>query len=213
MKLCTGKICHKIILVWALWVYYATFLLLLQACDRTDPCCNASTCLLKTWATCRTGPCCENCMARSSRSLCRGAQNPCDAPEFCDGFTGEVWSINLFCAVQHNGYIVYWNSMASQRSSFKVRQFNYYHIITQLHQSSLQPSVNPFINHLPIKLLPYQTPWHYKNHWSHGRHFIADWNSGSSIILADYDSFRLSDGVFTIIVIWTYNYFILHYII
>lgn len=61
-----------------------------QTCGQLDPCCNATTCLLKSWATCRSGECCEDCLPKSTQSQCRAARNDCDAPEFCNGVSGEV---------------------------------------------------------------------------------------------------------------------------
>ncbi|XP_023932005.1 disintegrin and metalloproteinase domain-containing protein unc-71-like isoform X2 [Lingula anatina] len=60
-----------------------------ELCANTDPCCDATTCLLKPWARCKSGPCCHNCTVRTSVFKCREASNECDVPEFCDGIHGE----------------------------------------------------------------------------------------------------------------------------
>lgn len=64
----------------------------LQNCAVVDECCDASTCLLKSWALCRSGTCCQNCLPRQSNEVCRSAMGECDAAEFCDGLSGEVYS-------------------------------------------------------------------------------------------------------------------------
>ncbi|CAH1789079.1 unnamed protein product [Owenia fusiformis] len=57
-------------------------------CDSIDPCCDASTCLLKSYSTCRSGPCCHNCTVLSRAYECRAKSSECDVPEFCDGRSG-----------------------------------------------------------------------------------------------------------------------------
>ena len=77
-----------------------------QTCKHTDPCCDGSNCLLKTWAVCRTGACCDSCLAKSSTHLCRAARHDCDAPEYCDGFGGEVSDITYGITLYKYSYIV-----------------------------------------------------------------------------------------------------------
>lgn len=36
-------------------------MLMFQQCEMSDPCCDPSTCLLKSWAQCKSGSCCHNC--------------------------------------------------------------------------------------------------------------------------------------------------------
>ncbi|KAK3108085.1 hypothetical protein FSP39_000858 [Pinctada imbricata] len=58
-------------------------------CERTDPCCDPTTCLLKPWAQCRTGACCHNCTFLSSQYVCREKSSECDVPELCPGDSGQ----------------------------------------------------------------------------------------------------------------------------
>lgn len=53
----------------------------------TNPCCNASTCMLHANASCATGECCdfETCRPKTAGSVCRSADQECDLPEFCTG--------------------------------------------------------------------------------------------------------------------------------
>ncbi|CAL1528809.1 unnamed protein product [Lymnaea stagnalis] len=60
-----------------------------EECERKDPCCDPTTCLLQPWAQCRSGPCCNNCSFLSPTHLCRPRQSECDVPEFCDGQSGN----------------------------------------------------------------------------------------------------------------------------
>ncbi|GAB1301750.1 Disintegrin and metalloproteinase domain-containing protein 9 [Apodemus speciosus] len=75
-----------------------------------DPCCEGSTCKLKSFAECAYGDCCKDCQARTSPhqeqiregkwlsgnasseisflpggSMCRGKTSECDVPEYCNG--------------------------------------------------------------------------------------------------------------------------------
>lgn len=54
-------------------------------CDNT--CCNATTCMLYSNATCATGECCDlkTCRPKSASTLCRSADYECDLPEYCTG--------------------------------------------------------------------------------------------------------------------------------
>ncbi|XP_078421390.1 disintegrin and metalloproteinase domain-containing protein 9 isoform X2 [Cetorhinus maximus] len=54
-----------------------------QKCS--NPCCNAATCTLTSGSQCGDGKCCENCKFRPTGTLCRGAVNICDLPEYCNG--------------------------------------------------------------------------------------------------------------------------------
>ncbi|XP_061885789.1 disintegrin and metalloproteinase domain-containing protein 12 isoform X3 [Entelurus aequoreus] len=57
---------------------------LMQECQ--DPCCNASTCLLRPGAQCSSdGVCCHDCQLRAAGSVCREPIGECDLPEFCTG--------------------------------------------------------------------------------------------------------------------------------
>ncbi|KAK5644416.1 hypothetical protein RI129_005716 [Pyrocoelia pectoralis] len=58
---------------------------LLNRCDNT--CCNATTCMLYSNATCATGECCDlkTCRPKSASTLCRSADYECDLPEYCTG--------------------------------------------------------------------------------------------------------------------------------
>ncbi|XP_002137337.3 disintegrin and metalloproteinase domain-containing protein 12 [Drosophila pseudoobscura] len=52
-----------------------------------NSCCNATTCMLHTNASCATGECCDldKCRPKLAGSACREAENECDLPEFCTG--------------------------------------------------------------------------------------------------------------------------------
>ncbi|XP_008199895.2 disintegrin and metalloproteinase domain-containing protein 12 [Tribolium castaneum] len=56
-----------------------------EHCDNT--CCNATTCMLHTNASCATGECCDltTCKPKSAGTLCRSADYECDLPEYCTG--------------------------------------------------------------------------------------------------------------------------------
>ncbi|KAF7277249.1 hypothetical protein GWI33_009006 [Rhynchophorus ferrugineus] len=58
---------------------------LLEHCD--NPCCNASTCMLYSNASCATGECCDltTCKPKNAGTLCRSADYECDLPEYCTG--------------------------------------------------------------------------------------------------------------------------------
>ncbi|XP_034254844.1 disintegrin and metalloproteinase domain-containing protein 19 isoform X2 [Thrips palmi] len=56
--------------------------------DRcSNPCCNATTCMLHANASCATGECCdlETCRPKTAGTVCRSADQECDLPEFCTG--------------------------------------------------------------------------------------------------------------------------------
>ncbi|CAH6787154.1 Adam9 [Phodopus roborovskii] len=50
-----------------------------------DPCCEGSTCKLKSFAECAYGDCCKDCQFLPGGSMCRGKTNECDVPEYCNG--------------------------------------------------------------------------------------------------------------------------------
>ncbi|XP_073910719.1 disintegrin and metalloproteinase domain-containing protein 9 isoform X2 [Castor canadensis] len=50
-----------------------------------DPCCEGSTCKLKSFAECAYGDCCKDCQFLPGGTLCRGKTNECDVPEYCNG--------------------------------------------------------------------------------------------------------------------------------
>ncbi|CAH0554467.1 unnamed protein product [Brassicogethes aeneus] len=56
-----------------------------QNCDNT--CCNATTCMLHSNASCATGECCDltTCKPKTAGTLCRSADYECDLPEYCTG--------------------------------------------------------------------------------------------------------------------------------
>ncbi|ESO82478.1 hypothetical protein LOTGIDRAFT_134520, partial [Lottia gigantea] len=65
-----------------------------EECMKKDPCCDPTTCLLKSWAQCRSGQCCHNCTVLPSTVKCRDKKSDCDVPEYCDGIQGECPSNN-----------------------------------------------------------------------------------------------------------------------
>ncbi|XP_052018119.1 disintegrin and metalloproteinase domain-containing protein 9 isoform X2 [Apodemus sylvaticus] len=50
-----------------------------------DPCCEGSTCKLKSFAECAYGDCCKDCQFLPGGSMCRGKTSECDVPEYCNG--------------------------------------------------------------------------------------------------------------------------------
>ncbi|KAJ8917846.1 hypothetical protein NQ315_010759, partial [Exocentrus adspersus] len=56
-----------------------------EHCDNT--CCNATTCMLYSNASCATGQCCDlnTCRPKNAGTLCRSADLECDLPEYCTG--------------------------------------------------------------------------------------------------------------------------------
>ncbi|XP_029172286.1 uncharacterized protein LOC114941461 [Nylanderia fulva] len=56
-----------------------------ENCD--NPCCNVTTCMLHSNASCATGECCDlkTCRPKSAGTECRSAEHECDLPEYCTG--------------------------------------------------------------------------------------------------------------------------------
>ncbi|KAL0129837.1 hypothetical protein PUN28_001827 [Cardiocondyla obscurior] len=56
-----------------------------ENCD--NPCCNVTTCMLHSNASCATGECCDlkTCRPKTAGTECRSAEHECDLPEFCTG--------------------------------------------------------------------------------------------------------------------------------
>ena len=52
---------------------------------EVDPCCEGSTCKLKSFAECAYGDCCKDCQFLPGGSMCRGKTSECDVPEYCNG--------------------------------------------------------------------------------------------------------------------------------
>ncbi|CAH1405789.1 unnamed protein product [Nezara viridula] len=52
-----------------------------------NPCCNASTCMLYSNASCATGECCDlsTCRPKVAGTMCRSSDHECDLPEYCTG--------------------------------------------------------------------------------------------------------------------------------
>lgn len=50
-------------------------------------CCEPSTCMLRSNATCGAGMCCDlqTCRPKSAGTVCRSAERECDLPEYCTG--------------------------------------------------------------------------------------------------------------------------------
>ncbi|XP_043270654.1 uncharacterized protein Meltrin isoform X1 [Venturia canescens] len=69
-----------------------------ENCD--NPCCNATTCMLHTNASCATGECCDlrTCRPKNAGTECRSAEHECDLPEYCTGQSeycpGDVFKID-----------------------------------------------------------------------------------------------------------------------
>ncbi|XP_057341759.1 uncharacterized protein LOC130678494 [Microplitis mediator] len=56
-----------------------------ENCD--NPCCNATTCMLYSNASCATGECCDlkTCKPKNAGVECRDAEHECDLAEYCTG--------------------------------------------------------------------------------------------------------------------------------
>ncbi|KAL5471174.1 hypothetical protein EMCRGX_G029261 [Ephydatia muelleri] len=54
-----------------------------------DPCCNATSCQLKTEAQCGSGACCQSCKFKPQGTTCRNATNECDLLEYCSGSSSQ----------------------------------------------------------------------------------------------------------------------------
>ncbi|KAL3269603.1 hypothetical protein HHI36_008667 [Cryptolaemus montrouzieri] len=69
-----------------------------EHCDNT--CCNATSCMLYSNASCATGECCDlsTCMPKNAGVLCRSADYECDLPEYCTGQSefcpGDVYKMD-----------------------------------------------------------------------------------------------------------------------
>ncbi|CAG5014104.1 unnamed protein product [Parnassius apollo] len=50
-------------------------------------CCEPTTCMLRSNASCAAGPCCDfqTCRPKSAGTVCRSAERECDLPEYCTG--------------------------------------------------------------------------------------------------------------------------------
>uniref|UniRef100_A0A8I5Y224 ADAM metallopeptidase domain 9 n=1 Tax=Rattus norvegicus TaxID=10116 RepID=A0A8I5Y224_RAT len=72
-----------------------------------DPCCEGSTCKLKSFAECAYGDCCKDCQFLPGGSMCRGKTSECDVPEYCNG-SSQFCPPDVFI---QNGYPC-WNSKA-----------------------------------------------------------------------------------------------------
>ncbi|XP_070621541.1 disintegrin and metalloproteinase domain-containing protein 9 [Erythrolamprus reginae] len=52
---------------------------------KSDPCCEAGTCRLRSGSGCGYGDCCKDCQYLSKGTVCRERAGECDLPEFCNG--------------------------------------------------------------------------------------------------------------------------------
>lgn len=66
-----------------------------EHCD--NPCCNVTTCMLHSNASCATGACCDlkTCRPKSAGTECRSADHECDLPEYCTG-QSEYCPVDVF---------------------------------------------------------------------------------------------------------------------
>lgn len=62
-----------------------------------NPCCDATTCMLRGNASCATGACCDlaTCKPKTAGTECRSADHECDLPEYCTG-QSEYCPANVF---------------------------------------------------------------------------------------------------------------------
>ncbi|XP_043514274.1 uncharacterized protein LOC122530927, partial [Frieseomelitta varia] len=66
-----------------------------ENCD--NPCCNVTTCMLHSNASCATGECCDlkTCRPKTAGTECRSAEHECDLPEYCTG-QSEYCPVDVF---------------------------------------------------------------------------------------------------------------------
>ncbi|XP_033341599.2 disintegrin and metalloproteinase domain-containing protein meltrin [Megalopta genalis] len=66
-----------------------------ENCD--NPCCNVTTCMLHSNASCATGACCDlkTCKPKTAGTECRSAEHECDLPEYCTG-QSEYCPVDVF---------------------------------------------------------------------------------------------------------------------
>ncbi|XP_017889804.1 disintegrin and metalloproteinase domain-containing protein 19 [Ceratina calcarata] len=66
-----------------------------EHCD--NPCCNVTTCMLHSNASCATGACCDlkTCRPKTAGTECRSADHECDLPEYCTG-QSEYCPVDVF---------------------------------------------------------------------------------------------------------------------
>lgn len=81
-----------------------------EQCEMSDPCCDPSTCLLKSWAQCKSGSCCHNCTFLPNHYVCREQSTDCDVPEMCPGNSGECPANNYaadgYPCANNTGYCI-----------------------------------------------------------------------------------------------------------
>uniref|UniRef100_A0A0N4ZF01 Disintegrin and metalloproteinase domain-containing protein 28 n=1 Tax=Parastrongyloides trichosuri TaxID=131310 RepID=A0A0N4ZF01_PARTI len=59
-----------------------------ESCN--DPCCDANTCRLRSFAQCASHQqCCHRCEIKKAGQICRPSRSSCDVPEMCDGESGD----------------------------------------------------------------------------------------------------------------------------
>uniref|UniRef100_A0A2I4BR15 Disintegrin and metalloproteinase domain-containing protein 28 n=1 Tax=Austrofundulus limnaeus TaxID=52670 RepID=A0A2I4BR15_AUSLI len=89
----------------------------LQECS--DPCCNATTCMLTTGSQCAEGECCDNCKILPPSHECRRKQDECDLAEYCDGKSAtcpeDVFAVNGLPCDRGRGYC--YDGLCPQRST------------------------------------------------------------------------------------------------
>lgn len=87
--------------------------------ECANPCCNATTCMLKQGAQCADGECCENCKVTPRGKECRAQQDECDLAEHCDGKSDacpeDVFGVNGLPCDGGRGYCH--NGQCPQRGS------------------------------------------------------------------------------------------------
>ncbi|KAE8291553.1 Zinc metalloproteinase-disintegrin-like MTP4 [Larimichthys crocea] len=85
--------------------------------ECTNPCCNATTCMLREGAQCGEGECCEDCKILPRSRECRRKQDDCDLAEYCDGerttCPEDVFAVNGLPCDGGVGYC--YNSQCPQR--------------------------------------------------------------------------------------------------
>ncbi|XP_071391813.1 zinc metalloproteinase-disintegrin-like MTP4 [Centroberyx affinis] len=93
--------------------------------ECTNPCCNATTCMLTDGSQCATGECCEDCKILPRTSECRRKQDDCDLAEYCDGKSDtcppDVFTVNGLPCDAGLGYC--YNGQCPQRPDQCIRMY------------------------------------------------------------------------------------------
>ncbi|XP_047447145.1 disintegrin and metalloproteinase domain-containing protein 28 [Mugil cephalus] len=95
--------------------------------ECTNPCCNATTCMLTEGSQCSDGECCEKCKIAPRSLECRRKREDCDLAEYCDGKNStcpeDVFALNGLPCDKGLGYC--YNGRCPQRPDQCVKMYGY----------------------------------------------------------------------------------------